>query len=45
MQREILNELSKQIIAGKVSNGDHVSIDLDGNEIRFDTISPVEVVE
>jgi ATP-dependent Clp protease ATP-binding subunit ClpB len=45
MQREILNELSKEIIAGKVSAGDHVKIGLDGNKITFETISPVEVVE
>ena len=45
MQREILNELSKEIIAGKITTGDHVIIDIDGNKISFNTISPVEVVE
>jgi ATPases with chaperone activity, ATP-binding subunit len=45
MQREILNELSKEIIAGKVGTGDHVKIDIEGNKIIFETINPVEVVE
>jgi ATP-dependent Clp protease ATP-binding subunit ClpB len=45
MQREILNELSKEIIASKITAGDHVVIDIDGNKISFSTISPVEVVE
>ncbi|MEN8249844.1 MAG: ATP-dependent chaperone ClpB [Bacteroidota bacterium] len=35
MQREILNELSKEIIAGKIGVGDHVSIGIDGNRIVF----------
>ncbi len=45
MQREILNELSKEIIAGEITTGDHVVIDIDGNKISFNTISRVEVVE
>ena len=45
MQREILNELSKEIIAGKISAQDHVVIDIDGNKISFNTVRPVEVVE
>jgi len=45
MQREILNELSKDLIASKIVSGDHVIIDLDGNKIVFDIIASVEVVE
>ena len=45
MQREILNALSKEIIAGKITTGDHIVIDIDGNKISFERISPVEVVE
>ena len=45
MQREILNALSKEIIAGSITAGDHVVIDIDGNKISFERISPVEVVE
>jgi ATP-dependent Clp protease ATP-binding subunit ClpB len=45
MQRKILNELSKEIIASKVTTGDHVQISLDGNKIVFETTSPVEVIE
>ena len=45
MQREILNELSKEIIAGKITAGDHVMIDIEGNQIVFNTTSPVEVAE
>ena len=45
MQREILNELSKEIIAGKIVTGDHVEIAMEGNKIVFNTITPVETVE
>jgi len=45
MQREILNELSKEIIGGKVTTGDHVQIGLEGNKIVFETTGSVEVVE
>ena len=45
MQREILNELSREIIADKIVSGDHIIIDLDGSQIVFSTVTPVEVVE
>lgn len=45
MQREILNELSKEIIAGKIGVGDHVQIALVGNKIVFETSRNAEVVE
>ena len=45
MQREILNALSKEIIAGKITAGDHVVIDMEGSKIIFNTITPVETVE
>lgn len=45
MQREILNELSKEIIAGIITTGDHVKIDISGNKIVFATIEPIETVE
>lgn len=37
MQREILNELSKEIIAGDVVAGDNVKIDIEGSRIVFHT--------
>ena len=45
MQREILNELSKEIIAGKITQGDHVSIEFENDAIVFNTIDHVEMVE
>jgi ATP-dependent Clp protease ATP-binding subunit ClpB len=45
MQREILNELSKEIIAGKITQGDHVSINFEDGVIGFNTIEHVEVIE
>ncbi len=45
MQREILNELSKEIIAGKVTAGDHVLIDFDGNHILFKVEAAPEEAE
>lgn len=44
MQREILNELSKEIIAGNVSAGDHVKIDNEGSKIVFRSTSRTEVI-
>ena len=45
MQREILNELSKEIIAGKIGQGDDVNIDLEDGAIAFNRVDHVEVVE
>lgn len=44
MQREILNELSKEIIAGSVSPGDSIKIDLDGSKIVFLSASSAEII-
>ena len=35
MQREILNQLSKEIIAGNISSGNHVAIEIKGSKIVF----------
>ncbi len=35
LQREVLNELSKQIIAGKIVQGDKVNIKLSGDKLAF----------
>lgn len=35
LQREVLNELSKQIIAGKILEGDSVNIELKGDKLEF----------
>jgi len=32
MQKKLLNELSKQILGGKVSNNDHIHVDIDKNK-------------
>lgn len=45
MQREILNELSKEIIAGSVSAGDNVKIDIDGSKIVFRSTPSEEIVK
>ena len=45
MQREILNELSKEIIAGNIGQGDEVNINLDNGAIVFDRVNHVEIVE
>ncbi len=46
MQKKLLNELSKQILAGKVRNNDHIQIDVDANhEFVFNNIvKDVEVM-
>jgi len=44
MQREILNELSKEIIAGKISQGDHIGVDIQNGVISFDRLAKVEQV-
>jgi ATP-dependent Clp protease ATP-binding subunit ClpB len=45
MQREILNELSKEIIAGTVGAGDEVKIDIQGSKIVFLTSASPQVIE
>jgi ATP-dependent Clp protease ATP-binding subunit ClpB len=35
MQKKVLNELSKQILAGKVNKDDHILLDLNGHEFVF----------
>jgi ATP-dependent Clp protease ATP-binding subunit ClpB len=44
MQKKLLNELSKQILSGKISNNDHIQLDVDSNhEFTFSSIeTPVE---
>ncbi|MCB0497013.1 MAG: ATP-dependent chaperone ClpB [Cyclobacteriaceae bacterium] len=44
LQREVLNELSKEIIAGKISQGDVVEIELNGDKLEFIKTIPVEEV-
>jgi ATP-dependent Clp protease ATP-binding subunit ClpB len=44
MQCEILNQLSKEILAGRVSKDDVVGITLnDGKEIGFMNLSEIEI--
>ncbi|WP_250630299.1 ATP-dependent chaperone ClpB [Rhodoflexus caldus] len=43
MQRYLLNELSKEILAGKVTKDNPVLIELDGNQLRFVNITEVEL--
>ena len=44
IQREVLNELSKQILAGKVNKDDIIAIDLDDHgKMVFQNLSEVEV--
>jgi ATP-dependent Clp protease ATP-binding subunit ClpB len=45
MQRELLNELSKEIISGRISVGDQIQIGIKGNDIVFDIIASTEVVD
>jgi ATP-dependent Clp protease ATP-binding subunit ClpB len=45
MQREILNELSKEIITGSVTAGDQVKIDIEGSKIIFRTKPSAEIVK
>ncbi len=44
LQREVLNELSKQIIGGKIAEGDSVDIALKGDKLDFVKIEQVEEV-
>ena len=45
MQREILNELSKQILAGKVHKDSMIFVDLKNeNEFVFENLEPAEIV-
>ncbi len=43
MQRYLLNELSKEILAGKVTKDNPVLIELDGSQLRFVNITEVEL--
>jgi ATP-dependent Clp protease ATP-binding subunit ClpB len=44
MQREILNQLSKEILAGRINKEDVVGITLnDGKEIEFMNLNEVEI--
>ncbi|WP_448518165.1 ATP-dependent chaperone ClpB [Rhodoflexus sp.] len=43
MQRYLLNELSKEILAGKVTKENPVLIELEGNQLRFVNITEVEL--
>jgi ATP-dependent Clp protease ATP-binding subunit ClpB len=43
MQRYLLNELSKEILAGKITKDNPVLIELDGNQLRFVNITEVEL--
>jgi ATP-dependent Clp protease ATP-binding subunit ClpB len=45
MQREILNELSKEMIAEHIVQGDEVNIELENDKIAFNKVDHVEVVE
>ena len=45
MQREILNELSKEIISGEIAVGDHVGIDVADGKIIFEKLVKVEEIE
>ena len=45
MQREILNELSKKIIAGEITIGDHVKITIEGSKVVFKTKGPAQAVK
>lgn len=44
LQREVLNELSKEIIAGKINQGDVVEIELNGDRLEFIKTIPVQEV-
>jgi ATP-dependent Clp protease ATP-binding subunit ClpB len=44
LQREVLNELSKQIIAGKINSGDQVNIELKGDKLEFVKIKELKEV-
>jgi ATP-dependent Clp protease ATP-binding subunit ClpB len=45
MQREILNELSKQILAGKVHKDSVIFVDLKNeNEFVFENLEAAEIV-
>jgi ATP-dependent Clp protease ATP-binding subunit ClpB len=44
LQREVLNELSKEILAGNISNDSVVGIDLDkNNHIKFINLDNVNI--
>jgi ATP-dependent Clp protease ATP-binding subunit ClpB len=44
MQREILNQLSKEILAGRINKEDVVGITLnDGKEIEFMNLNEIEI--
>ena len=45
MQRLVLNELSKQILAGYIKNDAAVLVDLDAEkQVYFKNVEPVEMV-
>ena len=44
LQREVLNELSKQIIASKITHGDVINIELKGDKLAFVKTESVEKV-
>ena len=35
IQREVLNELSKMILAGKLNSSDHILVDAEGDKLVF----------
>ena len=44
LQREVLNELSKQIIGGTITQGDSVNIELNGDKLEFEKVAHTEEV-
>ena len=43
MQKQVLNELSKQILAGKVTKDSHIILDEFDHQLVFRNAEPVEV--